>query len=447
VRQQRAGGGARIVIDVIKQFGIAYDIHLWLRCVSVLGIISGVLLLSWFSGGFPPKAWLLLLQVGPQVPHLFSARGPVIVLPLVAYVALSLTWFALWGVLLWAGAAVVWRWGRNKSIQHNQRERQLAKTGWEPTRSRHISRRKHASTQFFNPAEAFSDPLENTGVETKNTPTSAPGKAKKTLEMDGGDTGIENVGIGLDAGIVRRFKPNEDSLVALHSTCTHFDRLLTIDLYIVADGMGGHSHGQKASRLAMQSMMQAVLPGIVSSGHLTGDFLVEALVEGVHWANRAVYESSQKNGVEMGTTITAALVFDGTAYIVNVGDSRTYVYRESERQLSQVTRDHSLVARLVEAGAISRDEVYTHPDRNKVYRGLGDKETVKVDWFTLPVHAGDYLILCSDGLWEMVRDKEIECIVMKCAGDPPQASAALVKAALDGGGADNISVIVVRIGR
>ena len=147
----------------------------------------------------------------------------------------------------------------------------------------------------------------------------------------------------------------------------------------------------------------------------------------------------------MGTTITAALVFGSTAYVVNVGDSRTYVYHDREGQLVQVTRDHSLVARLVEMGAISRDAVYTHPDRNKVYRGLGDKDTVKVDWFTLSVSTGDYLLLCSDGLWEMVRDHDIERIMQKCAGNPPQASAALVTAALQGGGADNISAIVVGV--
>ncbi len=443
MRQKRAGGGARIVKDAIEQFGIVYEIHLWVRCFSWLGIIGGVLLLLWISGGFPPKAWLLLLQAIPQFLYLFNARGPQIVLPLVALVALSLTWLALWSALLWAGVAVVWRWGRNKRNQHDQ---QLAKASWEPTRSNHNGGRKRASTQFFNPAEAFSDLSEYTGAETRRAPTSTLVKIRKTQEMDAAVAKAEHVGIGWDAGIARRFKPNEDNLVALHSTCTHNGRLLPLDLYVVADGMGGHSQGQEASLLAIQGMVQAVVPDIVGNDHLDDDFLVETLVEGVQWANQAVHESSQKNGVEMGTTITAALVFDGTAYIVNVGDSRTYVYREREGQLLQVTRDHSLVARLVEAGAISRDEIYTHPDRNKVYRGLGDKDTVKVDWFSLPVHAGDSLMLCSDGLWEMVRDKEIERIMKKCAGDPPQASATLVKAALDGGGADNVSVIVARIG-
>ncbi len=442
MRHKRAGGSAGV--KAIKQFGIAYDIHLWIRCLSWLGIVSGILLLLWISGGFPPKAWLLLLQVILQFPYLFNTRGPQIVLSLVAFTALSLTWLVLFGALLWAGIAMLWHWGRNGRIQQVQH---LAKTGWEPTRSNHNGERRRASTQFFHPAEAFSDHSDYAGSESQKAPISTLSKARKKQEMDATVAKTEHIGIGWDAGIVRRIKPNEDNLVALHSTCTHAGRLLPLDLYIVADGMGGHSHGQEASRMAIQSMIQAVIPDIVSSDHINDDFLVETLVEGVRWANKAVYESSQQSGVEMGTTITAALVFDGTAYIVNVGDSRTYVYREREGQLLQVTRDHSLVARLVEAGAISRDEIYTHPDRNKVYRGLGDKGTVNVDWFTRPVHAGDSLLLCSDGLWEMVRDQEIERIMMKYAGDPSLASAALVKAALEGGGADNISVIVVRVER
>ncbi len=442
MKQKRVVGGTKFVSEVMKQYGITYDIHLWVRCLSWLGIISGILLLLRTSGGFPPKAWLLLLQATPHLPHLFNARGPQIGLSLGALVALSLTWLALWGVFLGAGMAMILRWGRNKSIQHKQ---QVTKTGWEPTRSNHNGERKRTTTQFFNPAKAFVEPSADARAETQKAPTSTLVKARKMQEMDAAVLRTENVGIGWDAGIARRFKPNEDSLVTLHSTCTHNGRLLPLDLYVVADGMGGHSHGREASHLAIRCMTQAVVPDIIGSDHITDDFLVETLVEGVQWANQAVHESSQQSGAEMGTTITAALVFDGSVYIVNVGDSRTYIYRGREGQLSQVTRDHSLVARLVEAGAISRDEVYTHPDRNKVYRGLGDKDAVKVDWFTAAIHTGDFLVLCSDGLWEMVRDKEIERILKKYALDPPRASAALVKAALEGGGADNISVIVVRV--
>jgi serine/threonine protein phosphatase PrpC len=440
VKDKRASSGAKFVQEVIKQYVFAYDLHLWVRCVSWLGIISGVLLLLEISGGFPPMTWLLLLQATPQLPNLFNARGPQIGLSLIALVVLSLTWLVLWGALLGASTAVVVRWGRNKSVLHG---RQVTKTDWEPTRSNHIEERKRPSMQFFNPAEVFSERAESARAHT--APTPPPVKARKTQQLHAAVSKAENVGIGWDTGIARRHKPNEDGLVALHSTCTHNGRLLPLDLFVVADGMGGHSHGREASHLAIQCMLRAVVPDIIASDHITDDFLVETLIAAVQWANQTVHASSQQSGAEMGTTITAALVFDGSACIVNVGDSRTYVYREREGRLSQVTRDHSLVARLVEVGAISRDEVYTHPDRNKVYRGLGDKDAVKVDWFTIPVHPGDCLLLCSDGLWEMVRDKGIERILQTCAGDPLQASADLVRAALEGGGADNICVIVARV--
>lgn len=127
-----------------------------------------------------------------------------------------------------------------------------------------------------------------------------------------------------------------------------------------------------------------------------------------------------------------------------MGDSRTYVYRR-DGGLAQITRDHSLVARLVSVGAIAAEDVYTHPDRNKIYRGLGEKDSVQVDWFIEPVQAGDYLLLCSDGLWEMVRDHEIEKILKRCLPDVSQASDALIKAALHRGGSDNVSVIVAPV--
>ncbi len=429
-------------VDVIKQVRIAWEIHLWSRYVSLVLIGSSVFLRSWVSGGFPPKSWLLLLQAIPQFPYLFDARGLPVVLSLVAVAALSLTWLVLYCAFLWAGVAVIWSWMQFGRVQHDQ---QCLRSAWERTQTPPQDGTKRATTQFVNVAETYSDSPEYARVETQIAPTSTPVKTRQAQDMDKAVAGTELVGIGWDAGIARKARPNEDNLAVLHSTCAHSGRLLPLDLYVVADGMGGHSHGEEASRLAIQCMIQAVIPDIIGSDLISDEFILETLVEGVQWANRTVYESSQKNGSDMGTTITAALVFDGNAYIVNVGDSRTYVYHNREGQLVQVTRDHSLVARLVETGVISRDAAYTHPNRNKVYRGLGDKDTVKVDRFTLSVSTGDYLLLCSDGLWEMVRDQEIERIMQKCACNPPQASAALIEAALKGGGADNISAIVVGV--
>jgi len=144
----------------------------------------------------------------------------------------------------------------------------------------------------------------------------------------------------------------------------------------------------------------------------------------------------------MGTTITASLLWGATAHVANVGDSRTYLYRELEG-LIQVTQDHSTVARLVKRGAIKADDVYTHPQRNEIYRSLGNYPTVEVDTFTVPMQVGDILLLCSDGLWEMVRDTAIEEILSTSASSSSQLCSMLVQAALDAGGKDNISVIAV----
>jgi len=130
--------------------------------------------------------------------------------------------------------------------------------------------------------------------------------------------------------------------------------------------------------------------------------------------------------------------------VANVGDSRTYLYREHEG-LTKITHDHSVVASLVEAGIIKPDDIYTHPKRNQIYRSLGEKPVVDVDAFMVPLQVGDKLLLCSDGLWDMVRDPEIQRLMSLPEPDPMQTGKDLIQAALDGGGEDNVSVIVVYV--
>ena len=177
---------------------------------------------------------------------------------------------------------------------------------------------------------------------------------------------------------------------------------------------------------------------------MLSDTFLPLLSEGVQYANHKVYQYNQEHRANMGTTITATLVSGATAYVVNVGDSRTYLHRKASG-LSQITRDHSLVAALVEAGIIQPDDIYTHPRRNQIYRCLGEKPRVEVDAFVVPLADGDTLLLCSDGLWEMVRDPQIEAILSGPTSTPSQKVDTLVQAALAGGGVDNVSVIVVRV--
>lgn len=288
-------------------------------------------------------------------------------------------------------------------------------------------------------------------LDLEDIPTVPVGHSSSTATLTRKRTAVASprpaqpmeVGVGWNSGLVRRRQPNEDSLVVLQGTCTYNGRLVPFGLFVVADGMGGHAYGQEASRLAVQNMMQTVLHNIMPNDELNDEALTDILVDGVEQANLAICARSRELGKEMGTTLTAALVVAERGYIVNVGDSRTYLYREGER-LSQITRDHSLVARLVAVGAITPDEVYTHPERNKVFRSIGHDEGVEVDWFTVDLRPRDCLLLCSDGLWEMVRDPEIERL-LSCEDEPTLLCNALVDAALANGGADNVSVIVVRV--
>lgn len=268
--------------------------------------------------------------------------------------------------------------------------------------------------------------------------------AGETLAGWPGGLAASGPGVAWDVGITRKGRPNEDSVLTMRGTCTGEAGLLPFELHIVADGMGGHAHGRLASHLALRGMAETVVPGLIACQTLENEGIIDILIDGVHWANQIIYQHSREQGADMGTTITAALLLNKTAYIINVGDSRTYVYRP-RAGLTQITRDHSLVARLVENGSITPDEIYTHPDRNKVYRGLGDKTEVTVDWFVLPVQSGDLLLLCSDGLWEMVRDPQMAEILTMYAASPTLASHALLRAALQAGGNDNVSLLVVGI--
>jgi len=206
-------------------------------------------------------------------------------------------------------------------------------------------------------------------------------------------------------------------------------------LFVVADGIGGFEAGEVASRIAVD-VLKELEPG---------DSFEVAITE----ANRRILAAGR--GDErlsgMGTTIVA-LRFGGTrerpvAEIAHVGDSRAYLLRGGE--LRPVTEDHSLVAELVRSGDLTRDQAAEHPQKNLITRALGADEEVEVDTAVVPVEAGDRFLLCSDGLSDMIPETRIGEILADAPGDPEKPARRLVSAALDAGGADNVTVIVVDV--
>jgi serine/threonine protein phosphatase PrpC len=212
-------------------------------------------------------------------------------------------------------------------------------------------------------------------------------------------------------------------------------------LAILADGMGGHNAGEVASHLAVETVERRLLQAI---GEDAPDY-AELLTDAVHQANTAVYERSKLiadcNG--MGTTLVVACFDTDQAHIANVGDSRLYLYRGGE--LNQLTRDHSLVAEMVEKGFMSAEEARESPQKNIITRAVGLQAEVEVDIYQHPLQAGDLCLLCSDGLSDVVDDQGILGCIEENISDIDALSRQLVDKALQAGGPDNISVIVVQL--
>ena len=241
---------------------------------------------------------------------------------------------------------------------------------------------------------------------------------------------------------------NEDSLLVIEYVSMEAAGSAPLGIYIVADGMGGHESGEVASSIAIRTIaghLHGVIDAQISGESQLPDaeassrLLREAIID----ANTRITRLSRERHSDMGTTVTMALVIGNQATVANVGDSRTYLWRDGK--LQQISQDHSLVARLIAAGQITAEEGRNFDRRNEIYRALGDPHltTDEVDIFHVSLRPLDALVLCSDGLWEMIRDEDIEGILLD-APDPSAAAQTLIDLANHNGGADNISVIIAQ---
>jgi len=208
------------------------------------------------------------------------------------------------------------------------------------------------------------------------------------------------------------------------------------DVYAIADGMGGHAAGEVASSIAIQALAETANDGADDE---VNQFLVNAFQEG----NRRICESVLARGEwrGMGTTIVALVRRDDRVIIGHVGDSRSYVLRDGS--LMQLTDDHSWVAEQVRMGLLTNEEAHKHPMRNIVTRAMGNRLELEVDVSEQSIQPGDVFLLCSDGLNSMLGDDQISEILSRHQDDPVQACRALIDAANESGGDDNITVIVL----
>ena len=231
-----------------------------------------------------------------------------------------------------------------------------------------------------------------------------------------------------DVGVKR--KVNQDTIYASDTRVGKIP-----NLYIVADGMGGELAGDYASA----KCVEIIINSITNSNELE---TVRILEQAIQTANNRIFTESHKDSSKtgMGTTLVLATVFDGHLYVANVGDSRLYVANGA--MLKQVTKDHSVVAELVRTGELDKDDAKYDKRKNMITRAIGAEETITPDYFDVEISGNEHILLCSDGLTNMVEDQEIYEILTSEETIESRANK-LVERANANGGKDNVSVIII----
>ena len=237
---------------------------------------------------------------------------------------------------------------------------------------------------------------------------------------------------------------NEDAVYAMQLTLLTPESRHVFGLFMIADGMGGHLGGELASSLAIQGASNSLYRSLLEPLRLgQKNFSDEEISEALNAAMHAAQELVLNQAAGSGTTLTMAIVLDRNLYFAHVGDSRLYLAPYGE-PLQVLTKDHSLVRRLVDLGQIDEDEAKTHPQRNVLFRALGQEDGFKADLGALKLENPVNLLLCSDGLWGLVQDQSL-AETLRAARWSDKIAQKLINMANAAGGTDNISVIAVTI--
>lgn len=266
-----------------------------------------------------------------------------------------------------------------------------------------------------------------------------------------GERGIRvSVGMASDVGMIRRL--NEDSVGAVELTHILQSVSRPCGFYMVADGMGGHEAGEEASKIAIEHIIGKIIQAFNENGVGSSNKYRQFLEDAVFSANNEIFEKARSKNSNMGTTITIAYLVNNRAHILNIGDARAYLF--SQQKLKLITEDHSLVFRLHKIGQLRYNEIPGHRQSHQILCALGEpnlkqsldnlkNEANHPYMFDVKLEKGDGLLLCTDGLWQMIRDSEIEQILCKYP-QPQRAVDEMVKIANQNGGDDNISLIFVK---
>jgi serine/threonine protein phosphatase PrpC len=230
-----------------------------------------------------------------------------------------------------------------------------------------------------------------------------------------------------DVGRVRR--SNEDS----------YGVYPELHLYVVADGMGGHVAGEVASRLAVEAIRSSVATGLKKGSTTPPD---QRLVQAIQQANEHIIQTSKDDPrlIGMGTTVVGALTDQNTAYIGHVGDSRAYLLRNKE--IKQLTKDHSLLNEYLQKGLIAPENLADYPYKHIITRALGSHPVVEVDLQAIDLQPNDSFLLCTDGLTNMLSEKDIHAVLMTMDNDPEKGCHRLIEVANSKGGEDNITAVI-----